>query len=367
MNTALTDLLDIDYPIIQAPMAGVSTPDLAVAAANAGALGSIAAGTLTAEKAEAAIASVAAQTNRPINVNVFTHASPYRDAAKEAAWLETLRPYFREFGIDPPDGLSEIYKSFNDDPDMLEMLVDRRPGAVSFHFGLPPQYAVDALKCAGIVTLCSATTVAEAEAVAARGIDVVIAQSGEAGGHSGVFDPAAGAGQHGIGLMALLPQVVAAVDRPVVAAGGIGNGAGIAAALTLGAAGAQLGTAFISCPESAAPAAHHDALVGAPGKATAVTSALSGRPARGVVNRLMRDMAGRESEVPDYPVAYDAGKALADAAKDRENGEFSVMWGGQAAPMNRRLPAGELVACLVRETREAMTLANDRLNNLFRP
>ena len=363
MKTALTDLLDIEYPIIQAPMAGVSTPDLAVAVANAGALGSISVGTMTAEKADAAIAGLAAQTNRPINVNVFSHASPQRDPGKESAWLETLRPYFEEFGAAPPDGLSEIYKSFNDDPDMLEVLVARRPGAVSFHFGLPPQYAVDALKCAGVVTLCSATTVAEAQAVAARGIDIVVAQGAEAGGHSGVFDPARG--HDGIGLMALLPQIVAAVDRPVVAAGGIGSGAGIAASLALGAAGAQLGTAFVSCPESAAPAAHHDALVGAPGMATAVTSALSGRPARGIVNRLMREMTGRETEVPAYPVAYDAGKALADAAKGRGNGDFAVMWGGQAAPMNRRLPADELVACLVRETREALHLANDRLNSLF--
>jgi len=363
MKTALTELLDIDYPIIQAPMAGVSTPELAVAVANAGALGSISVGTMTAEKADGAIAGLAALTNRPININVFTHEPPSRNAKKEAAWLETLRPYFQEFDAEPPSQLSEIYKSFNDDPEMLDVLVERRPGAVSFHFGLPPQYAIDALKCAGVVTLCTATTVAEAEAVAAQGVDIVVAQGMEAGGHSGAFDPAAG--HNGIGLMALLPQIVAAVDLPVVAAGGIGSGAGIAAALTLGAAGVQLGTVFVSCPESAAPAAHHDALVGTPGLTTAVTSALSGRAARGIVNRLMRDMAGREAEVPAYPVGYDAGKALAGAAKSQGNKEFAVMWGGQAAPMNRRLPAGELVSQLLQETREAMQTANNRINSLF--
>ena len=357
MKTRLTDLLDIEYPLIQAPMAGVSTPEMAAAVAQAGALGSISVGTLTAEKADAAMAGLAAMTNRPFNVNVFTHQTPERDDAKEQSWLNSLKPYFDGFDTTPPPALGEIYKSFNDDPDMLEALVSRRPGAVSFHFGLPKKYAVDALKNAGVVTLCTATTVAEARAVEACGIDVVVAQGQEAGGHSGCFDPDDGA--EPLGLMALLPQVVEAVGIPVVAAGGIANGAGIAAALVMGAAGAQLGTAFVSSLESAAPPAHHEAITGTPGHATVVTRAVSGRPARGIANRLTREMAGRDTEVPAYPVAYDAGKAVSAAAKSAGNRDFSVFWAGQAGPLNRRMPAGDLVDRLIGEAKSALKHAAD--------
>ena len=362
MKTALTDLLDIDYPIIQAPMAGVSTPELAVAVANAGGLGSLAIGTMTAEKADAAIADLSARTNRPFNVNVFTHATPTRDAGREAAWLETLRPYFEEFEATPPTGLNEIYTSFNDDPKMLDVLLERRPSVVSFHFGLPPQKAIKALKDVGVYLFCTATTVSEAKAVAASGIDVVVAQGTEAGGHSGTFDQERTS--DGLGLMALLPQIVRAVDIPVVAAGGIGNGAGIAAALALGAEGVQMGTTFISCPESAAGQAHHDALVGEAGHQTMLTTAISGRPARGIANRLMRDTAGQSLKIPDYPVAYDAGKAIDAVAKNKGNGEFSALWGGQAAPLNKQLPAAEVMATLVADTKAALQMAIKKAGNL---
>lgn len=358
MRSRLTELLDIDYPIIQAPMAGVSTPELAVAVANAGGLGSIAVGTMTADQADSALAKLKTLTNRPINVNVFTHETPKRDTMKEAAWLETLRPYFEEFGAAPPDALSEIYTSFNDDPDMLDMLVRRRPAVVSFHFGLPTPAAMDALKAAGILTLCSATTVEEARLVEAAGIDVVVAQGYEAGGHRGTFNTGRDAA---IGTFALIPQIRKAVKIPVVAAGGIGTGAGIAAAFALGADGVQIGTAFISSLESAAGQSHHDLLVGAPGHATEITGILSGRPARGIVNRLMADMRGREADVPAYPVAYDAGKALAGAAKAKGDGNFAALWGGQAAPLNRRIPATDLIEKLVAEASEALGLATERL------
>ncbi|WP_425404014.1 NAD(P)H-dependent flavin oxidoreductase [Hwanghaeella sp.] len=358
MRSRLTELLDIDYPIIQAPMAGVSTPELAVAVANAGGLGSLAVGTMTAPQADAALADLKTRTNRPINVNVFTHETPKRDTALEAAWIEALRPYFAEFGAEPPAELSEIYTSFNDDPDMLEMLIRQRPAAVSFHFGLPRPEALDALKAAGILTLCSATTVEEARQVEAAGIDIVVAQGYEAGGHRGTFSADHDAA---IGTFALIPQIRAAVRIPVVAAGGIGTGAGIAAAFALGADGVQIGTAFISTAESAAGQAHHDLLVGAPGQATEITSVLSGRPARGIVNRLMADMRGREAEVPAYPVAYDAGKALAGAAKAKGDGNFAALWGGQAAPLNRQLPAAKLIEKLVSEAGEALGQAIERL------
>ncbi len=358
MRSRLTELLDIDVPIIQAPMAGVSTPELAVAVANAGGLGSLAVGTMTAAQAESALAKLKTLTNRPINVNVFTHETPKRDAALEAAWLDTLRPYFTEFGADPPASLSEIYTSFNDDPDMLDLLVRQRPAAVSFHFGLPTPDAMDALKGAGILTFCSATTVEEALQIEAAGIDIVVAQGYEAGGHRGTFSADHDAA---IGTFALVPQVRAAVGIPVVAAGGIGTGAGIAAAFALGADGVQIGTAFISSPESAAGQSHHDLLVGKPGRATEITGILSGRPARGIVNRLMADMRGRESEAPAYPVAYDAGKALAGAAKAKGDNNFAALWGGQTAPLNRQIPAAELVAALVKEAAEALGIAMDRL------
>lgn len=358
MKSRLTEILDIDYPIIQAPMAGVSTPELAVAVANAGGLGSLAVGTMTAEQADSVLAKLKTMTNRPINVNVFTHETPKRDAALEAAWLESLHPYFAEFDAEPPTGLSEIYTSFNDDPDMLDMLVKQRPAAVSFHFGLPTVSALNAIKAAGILTLCSATTVAEARKVEAAGIDIVVAQGFEAGGHRGTFSADHDAA---IGTFALVPQVRAAVSIPVVAAGGIGTGAGIAAAVTLGADGVQIGTAFISTPESAAGQAHHDLLVGSEGHATEITEVLSGRGARGIVNRLMADMRGREAEVPAYPVAYDAGKALAGAAKAKGNNDFAALWGGQAAPLNRQIPAAELIVMLHNEAVEALKAAKHRL------
>ncbi len=245
----LCDLLKIDWPIIQAPMAGVAPPALAAAVANAGGLGSIGVGAAGAEGARAMIAATRAATGRSTNVNVFCNRPAAADAAVEAAWLARLRPEFARFDAQPPARLGEIYKSFVADDAMLALLLAERPKVVSFHFGLPPAERIAALREAGIVLIASATNLAEARAIAAAGLDAVIAQGFEAGGHRGVFD--ADAPDDRLGTLALTRLLARTLDLPVIAAGGIMDGAGIAAALRLGASAAQLGTAFIACAESA--------------------------------------------------------------------------------------------------------------------
>ncbi|WP_020653108.1 NAD(P)H-dependent flavin oxidoreductase [Massilia niastensis] len=347
--TALTSLLGIRHPIIQAPMAGVSTPRLAAAVSEAGALGSIAVGAGNAEQARAAIAEVRKLTGKPFNVNVFTHRPAQADPAREAAWLDYLRPRFAAQGAQAPASLREIYTSFLGDPAMLEVLVSERPAVVSFHFGLPTAQQVEALHGAGIVLMASATSLEEARRIEAAGIDVVVAQGYEAGGHRGVFDterpdPA-------IGTLALVRLLAARLRIPVVAAGGIMDGQGIDAVLRLGASGAQLGTAFILCPESSATP-HHRGLMrqGGEGLDTAITAAISGRPARGLVNPFFDAVgAAGHPPIPDYPIAYDAAKALHAAAAARGVQDYSVNWAGQGFALAREMPAGELVRTLAGE------------------
>ncbi|BAN48332.1 nitronate monooxygenase family protein [Metapseudomonas resinovorans] len=350
---SLTQLLGIRHPIIQAPMVGVSTPALAAAVSNAGALGSIGIGASTPEQARAMLAQTRALTSGPFNVNLFCHRPAAADAQREAAWLEHLRPLFAEFDAEPPAAIREIYKSFLDDPDMLQMLLDERPAVVSFHFGLPPQGWIDALKAAGIRLLASATNLDEARLVEAAGVDAIVAQGIEAGGHRGVFEPEQG--DAAIGTLALVRLIASQCRLPVIAAGGIMDGQGIAAALALGAAGAQLGTAFVPCPESAANAAYLAALKGPRAHATRITAAISGRPARGMVNRLWTDLDSSQAPtLPDYPTTYDAAKALHAAASAKGCNDFAVQWAGQGAPLARELPAAELVQVLVTELNTAM-------------
>jgi len=357
MQTELTRLLQIRYPLIQAPMAGVSTPALAAAVSNAGALGSISVGAQNPIQAREAIDQTRALTAGPFNVNVFCHTPAQADPVREAAWLARLKPYFAEFGATPPTALREIYRSFNQDDEMLEVLLDTRPRLVSFHFGLPPQDRIDALKRAGILLAASATTPAEGEQLVQAGIDLIVAQGVEAGGHRGVFDPAQG--DAGFGTLALVRLLARQSARPVVAAGGIMDGAGIAAALMLGACGAQLGTAFVSTAESAAPAAHRALLQGERAYETRITRAISGRDARGIANRFMREIdASDASAVPDYPTAYDAGKALNAAAQAGGSSEFAAYWAGQGAPLARAVPAAELVDTLAAELRHSLAQAS---------
>jgi nitronate monooxygenase len=346
-------MLSISKPIIQAPMAGVSTPALAAAVSNAGGLGSLGVGAMKADAARKVIRETRALTQAPFNINVFTHTPAVADAAVDKAWLNWLAPYFGKYGASAPDRLSEIYTSFVEDQAMLEVFLEEKPAVVSFHFGLPSQKIISALKGAGITLFSSATNLTEAAAAVDAGVDALVAQGIEAGGHRGVFDTEAF--DDGLGTFALTRLLVEKFDLPVIAAGGIMDGAGIAAALALGAQAAQLGTAFVPCPETSIDAGYRAAILGDPAQHTTMTSAISGRPARSMVNQFTElGRAVNLPATPQYPIAYDAGKALHAAAKAKGEFGFGAQWAGQAAALARSLPAAELVAVLDSELKEAV-------------
>ena len=341
--------LSLDPPILQAPMAGVSTPAMAAAVGEAGGLGAVALGASDAAGAAAMIAETRGRTPRPVNVNLFVHAPPRPDPEREAAWREALRPAFAEQDAAPPLALRTIYASFAEDDAMLALLVATRPSVVSFHFGLPGADRIAALKRVGCRLLASVTSLAEARAAEHAGIDALVAQGYEAGGHRGVFDP--DAPDDRLGTLALTRMLVVRTRLPVIAAGGIMDGAGVSAALALGAVAAQLGTAFIACPESAADDAYRAALSG-PGAAHSVmTRAISGRPARCLPNRFTALGETLSVAPPDYPRAYDAGKALNTAARAKGEHGYGAQWAGQGAPLARALPAGTLVRTIAGEMR----------------
>lgn len=345
-------LLGIDSPILQAPMAGVSTPAMAAAVSNAGALGAIGIGASRVDDARSMIATFRERSSHSLNVNVFCHAPARADAAKERAWIERLAPRFAELGATAPSALREIYRSFVEDDDMLALLVAEKPKVVSFHFGVPSPGRVQALKDAGIVLLGSATSLDEARALASAGVDAIVAQGWEAGGHRGVFD--LDATDDRLGTFALVRLLVRALDLPVIAAGGIMDGAGIAAVLALGASGAQLGTAFIACDESLADDGYRRALAGNGAHHTAMTRAISGRPARCLPNRFTAFGDGvSPRDLPDYPIAYDLGKALHAAGKAENEFGYGAHWSGQGGPLVRPMPAAKLVETLRRELAEA--------------
>jgi nitronate monooxygenase len=347
-RTPLLDRIGIDLPIIQAPMAGISPPAMAAAVSGAGGLGSIGVGATNAEGARAMIADAHARANGPLNVNVFCHRPARSDPQRESAWIARFAPEFEKFEAKAPAGLGEIYRSFVEDDDMLAVFLAMRPQVVSFHFGLPSAARIGALREAGIVLFASATNLAEARQAAAADVDAIIAQGYEAGGHRGLFDPEAADDR--LGTLALTRILARDIDLPIIAAGGIMDGAGIAAALRLGAAAAQLGTAFVGCEESLADAGYRAALFSDAAHHTVMTHAISGRPARCLANRftgLGADIAARD--VPDYPIAYDLGKALHSAGKAKGEFGFGAQWAGQGAPLARALPAAALVATLAAE------------------
>lgn len=348
--TALLERLGMRCPIIQAPMAGTSTVALALNVMKAGCLGSIALGAANAEAGRKLIREMKGATDRSFNVNLFCHAPAQRDTEREARWLQALAPRFAAFAAEPPAQLNEIYRSFVEDEAMADMLDQERPAIVSFHFGLPHASQIARLKSAGAFLMASVTCLEEAQTAVAAGMDAVIAQGYEAGGHRGIFAPEAG--DEKLPLFTLVQLLVQALDVPVIAAGSIMTGAGIAACLDLGAQAVQMGTAFIACPESAADAAHRSALLGAGGSHTIVTDAISGRPARCIANeftRLGQELIGQGAQPAAYPVAYDAGKALNAAAKAAGHTAYAAQWAGQGAPLARALPAAELVELLMRE------------------
>jgi nitronate monooxygenase len=348
----LFERIGIRLPIIQAPMAGTSTPALAAAVTQAGALGSIGVGNVTAKGARAQIAAIRAFTGGPINVNLFCHAPPRRDAAREQAWIAQLAPLFERFGSAPPERLGEIYRSFSEDDDMLDMLVEKRPQVVSFHFGLPSATRIARLREAGILLIATATNLDEGRAIAAAGLDAVVAQGYEAGGHRGNFDPALPDSR--LGTLPLVRLLAKRLDLPVIAAGGIMDGAGIAAAVALGASAAQLGTAFIGCAESAADEGYRRALFSDAADATVMTRAISGRRARCLANAFTAlGQAVVDGAIPDYPIAYNAGKALHAAARSAGEDGYGAQWAGQGAPLARAIPAAALVATLEEELAKA--------------
>ncbi|MFJ2366322.1 NAD(P)H-dependent flavin oxidoreductase [Pseudomonas sp. NPDC087697] len=350
-SQVLLELLDIQLPIIQAPMAGISSPAMAAAVANAGGLGSIGVGAINAASARAMINAVREFSSGSLNVNVFCHEPARVDAAVEAAWLDKLRPLFTQYGAEAPIVLTEIYRSFLEDDDMLAMLIEEKPKVVSFHFGLPAPERVRALREAGIVLLGSATNLAEARVLAKGGVQAIVAQGYEAGGHRGMFD--IHARDDCLGTLALTRLIARHIELPVIAAGGVMDGAGIAAVLNLGAAAAQLGTAFVVCDESLADAGYRAALFSDAAHHTTMTRAISGRMARSLANDFTRWGADvTVDEVPAYPIAYDAGKALNAAAKTTKHAGYGAQWAGQAAPLARAMPVAKLMKVLVQELRQ---------------
>lgn len=355
MATRLTELLHIDHPIIQAPMAGVSTPALAAAVSNSGAMGSVSVGASNPRAAKAMIAETRALTDRPINVNVFCHRPAIPDAQRERQWLQYLTPLFEEFDAEPPASLREIYQTFCCDAEMVQVLVEEQPAVVSFHFGLPPQGHIEALQRAGVLLVATATTVEEGARIKTAGIDAIVAQGIEAGGHRGMFNPELG--DPGIPTLDLVQALQDRVDLPVIAAGGIMDGEDITKALAHGAQAAQLGTAFILCPESSANEGYRNRLKTVWHGDTQITAAISGRPARGVVNRMHREIGvSTAPRLPDYPIAYDAAKALHGVASAKGCHDFAAHWAGQGANRARELAAADLIEVLVNEMHKAAKL-----------
>ena len=350
-RTDLLELLGIEHPIIQAPMAGSGTPALAAAVSNAGGLGSLGCGTLTPDGLEAKAGELRAATNRPFNLNFFAHNAPKANPDVDALTRRRVAPFYEELGLgDAPHSGKAPFDTF--DSGTLSVLLEIKPTVASFHFGLPAPDMVAALKDAGCRLLCSATTVEEARLLAEAGVDAIIAQGWEAGGHRGTFDVSFE--DFGVGTMALVPQVVDAVDVPVIAAGGIGDGRGIAAAFALGASGVQMGTAFLSCPEAQISDSHRNALRHASDRDTRLTRAFSGRPARAKNNRYIDAMAEHRAPVPAFPAMYGFSEPLRAHSIANETTDFQFLLYGQAAALNRELPAAELVRTLVAEAREVL-------------
>lgn len=346
----LTDLLGITHPIIQAPMASASTPAMAAAVSNVGGLGSHGCAMLDADGLRATVAEIRRLTDRPFNLNFFVHQTPDMEAADPEPMRTLLAPFYAERGVDRVPDASVPFPTFGDA--ILETLLEIRPPIVSFHFGLPPGDAVTSLQAAGIKILSSATTVPEAISLARGGVDAVIAQGQEAGGHRGTFAEPFEDGL--VGTMALVPQIVDAVDVPVIAAGGIADGRGIAAAFVLGASAAQIGTAYLTCPESAADEVYRAKLREGRGDQTRVTRIFTGRPARSLRNRLVDELAGREKEVAPFPSQTSLTAPLRKAASRDNAAELRSLWAGQAVALNRTLSAADLTRTLISEAQACL-------------
>ena len=339
LDVTLSDLLGTELPIIQAPMAGAQASALAIAVSNAGALGSLPCAMLGLDAMRSELAAIRSGTTHPYNVNFFCHTPPVPNAEREAAWRVMLTPYYREFGIDP-DNISPGPSRLPFTADAADILEEFKPAIVSFHFGLPAPDLLARIKGWGSKVIASATTVDEARWLEARGVDAVIAQGIEAGGHRSNFLSADLTMQ--LGTFALVPQIARAVRVPVIAAGGIADARCVAAALRLGASAVQVGTAYLLCPEATTSAVHRAALRSPAAGHTDLTNLFSGRPARGIVNRLMRDLGSLSAAAPEFPLATPAVAPLRAAAEALGRGDFSPLWSGQNATGCKEISAAAL-------------------------
>ena len=350
-DNRLIHRLGIAHPILLAPMAGAAGPELAIAVARAGGLGALPCAMLDAETIRRQVTQCRAATAAPLNLNFFCHLPPVPDAAREAAWRQRLAPYRGELGLEagaaPPGPQRMPF-----DADMCTLVEQLRPAAVSFHFGLPPAQLLERVKACGALVLGNATTVAEAAWLAAHGCDAIIAQGAEAGGHRGMFLAHDTSTQ--VGLFSLLPQIVDAVALPVIAAGGVADARGIVAALALGAAAVQIGTAYLLSDEARIGHAHRAALQSPRAAETALTNLFSGRPARGIVNRLMRELGPMNDAVPAFPLAAEALASLRAHSLAQGDDDFISLWAGQSAPLARAMPAEALTRQLAAQALERL-------------
>ena len=352
MSVTLTEL-----PIVQAPLAGAQDAELAIAVAQAGGLGSLPCAMLSVEQIRAQVAVFRAALTAPINLNFFAHQSPARDEAAQARWRASLAPYYAEMGLDPDAPVNAAMRAPFDE-NFCALVEELKPEVVSFHFGLPSEALRARVRAAGAKIWSSATTVAEARWLESHGVDAVIAQGNEAGGHRGLFLEEDIGGQPG--LFALLPQVTSVVRIPVIAAGGVADGRGIAAAFALGASAVQIGTAYLRSPQSKISTAFRAALASARDEDTRLTNLFSGRPARGILNRLMRER-GPIGEAPAFPGASAALAPLRAAAEAHGSGDFSPLWSGEAASLAREEDAGEMTRRIWAEAQEVARGMADRL------
>jgi nitronate monooxygenase len=342
-NRRLIDLFKTEFPIVLAPMAGVMDAELVIAVAQGGGLGSLPCAMLSAEKAREQVNIIRQRVSAPVNLNFFCHKAVDADPAREATWRQRLAPYYREYGLDPDAPVNAANRA-PFDAAFCAVVEELKPEVVSFHFGLPEPKLLQRVKAAGATVMASATIVKEAIWLEENGADVIIAQGADAGGHRGMFLTDNIAEQPGT--FSLLPQVVDAVKVPVVAAGGIADGRGIAAAFALGASGVQIGSAYLRCPESKVSAMGRVALAQASDESTVITNVMTGRPARGVANRVMREVGPISPHAPAFPHAATALGPLKAAAEKQGKVDFTNLWAGQAIRMGREMPAAELTRAL---------------------
>ena len=352
-NERLINLFDIELPIIQAPMAGSAFSDMVVAVSEAGGLGSLACALLSVEQARKELETIRRKTSRPINVNFFCHQQPPGDSAREMNWRRRLEAYYVEIELDHNATVLSSDRAPFDDK-MCDLVLEFHPEVASFHFGLPDRNLLARVRRTGAKIISSATSVDEARWLEDQGCDAIVAQGYEAGGHRGMFLTQNVFTQ--VGTMALVPEVVDTVKVPVIAAGGIADARGIVAAFALGAAAVQIGTAYLHCPEAQISPIYRQALKEAKDDETAVTNVFTGRPARGLVNRLMREVGPMSDLVPEFPLAAAAVAPLRAKSEMAGSADFTPLWAGQAARLNRELPAAELTKQLAAETLEKLRI-----------